>query len=372
MRIITVSSRKDMNRFVFFPKSLYAGDRNWVPPMWMDERAAYTTRNAVLSHSDFTLLLAEDNGRVVGRSLVYVDRNFNAYYKTRTGFFGAFEAVEDQEAARALDEEAVKWLGEKGMDWVRGPIHPISESWGFLLDGYTSPPVFMAPYNPPYYISFMNALGYTKAKDLLAYEASNDEGYILPKRFEDLIDKIMERSPGVSARPLCMKDLDREADAIWRISNIAYKDNWGYVPVNRAELGDMLRRLKPIADPEAVWFLEDKGTPVGYALGFPDLNVVLKKIGGKVFPFGFLKILLDIKKVRDYRLFGLAILPEYHNKGLDVLLYRNICRALQPRIRRLEANYILEDNMNIRNALEKLDMSLVKIYRVFEKPIPRR
>ncbi len=371
MRIVTVSSRKDMKKFVLFPKTLYAGDPNWVPPLWMDERAAYTTRNAVLSHSDYTLLLAEDNGRILGRSLVYVDHSFNDYYKTRTGFFGAFEAVEDLEVARALDQEAVTWLSAKGMDRVRGPIHPISESWGFLLDGYTSPPVFMAPYNPPYYISFMNSLGYAKVKDLLAYEASNDEGYILPKRFEDLIGKIMERSPGVSARPLSMKDLDREADAIWRISNIAYKDNWGYVPVNRAELGDMLRRLKPIADPEAVWFLEDKGNPVGYALGFPDLNVVLKKIGGKMFPFGFLKLLLGIKKVRDYRLFGLAILPEYHNKGLDVLLYRNICRALQHRIRRMEANYILEDNMNIRNALEKLDMSLVKIYRVFEKAIPR-
>jgi hypothetical protein len=370
MRVNEVRSASDMRRFVFFPRELYAKNPFWVPPLWSDERGAYTRcKNAVLSHSDFVLLLAEDGGRVVGRSLVYVDRNFNRYYGTRTGLFGAFECVEDLCVARALDDAALQWLAERGMDRVRGPIHPVAESWGFLLDGYRSPPVFMAPYNPPYYIPFMDALGYGKAKDLLAYEASNDRGYVLPRRFEEYIDRIMRGSPGIRARPIDMKRLASEADAIWRISNIALKDNWGYVPLDRVELRDMLRRLKPIADPEAVWFLEDDGVPVGFALGFPDLNVVLKRIGGRLLPFGFLRILLGIKRVKDYRLFGLAILPEYHNKGLDVLLYRSLYLALQPRIRRMEANYILEDNMDIRNALEKLNLSLVKTYRVYEKSL---
>jgi hypothetical protein len=371
MRVREVVSASDMRKFVFLPRVLYAGDPYWVPPLWSDERGAYTRRkNAVLSHSDFILLLAEEDGRPVGRSLVYVDHHFNEYYKTRTGFFGAFECIEDLAVARALDDATLKWLSEKGMDRVRGPIHPVAESWGFLLDGFRSPPVFMAPYNPPYYTTFMDALGYGKAKDLLAYEASNDDGYILPQRFEDFVERVKRRRPGISVRPLSLKDLESEADAIWRISNIALKDNWGYVPLDRGELVDMLRRLKPIADPEAVWFLEDRGTPVGFALGFPDLNVVLRRIGGKLLPFGFLRILLDMKKVTDYRLFGLALLPEYHNKGLDVLLYRSVCRALQPRIRRLEANYILEDNRNIRNALEKLELHLVKTYRVYEKSVP--
>jgi len=166
-----------------------------------------------------------------------------------------------------------------------------------------------------------------------------------------------------------MKDLARDADAIMEISNVALRGNWGYVPLERQEFQEMFRRLRPIADPDAVWFVEDNGKPVGFALGFPDINMILRQVGGRLFPAGFLKLLFEVRRVPDYRLFGLAVLPEYHGKGLDVLLYLQIYRALAPRIRRLEANYILEDNLRIRNALEKLALDRVKTYRVYEKSI---
>jgi ribosomal protein S18 acetylase RimI-like enzyme len=248
----------------------------------------------------------------------------------------------------------------------------VAESWGFLQSGFDTSPVFMAPYNPPYYNEFMDMLGYAKAKDLLAYEGSPEKGYRIPARFEGFAERLLARRPGLALRKLSLKDLERDAEAVWSISNIAVADNWGYVPLDRGELMDMLKKLKPIADPEAVWFVEDGGKPVGYALGFPDLNIVLKRIGGRIFPFGFLHVLLGTKKVKDYRLFGLAVLPEYHGLGLDVLLYVQLYRSLSQRIRRLEANYILEDNKSIRNALEKLALELVKVYRVYEKPLAER
>jgi GNAT superfamily N-acetyltransferase len=359
-----------MRRFVRFPRNLYRLDPCWAPPLWMDERGAYTARrNAILAHSDYTLLLAEEDRRVVGRSLVYVDHNFNSFYRARTGFFGAFECVEDFSVARALDQAAVSWLSARGMDRVRGPIHPVAESWGFLLEGFGQPPVFMAPYNPAWYNTFMDRLGYEKAKDLLAYEGSPERDYQIPERFSRFSEKRLAPGSGLTVRPLSMKNLVRDADAIFRISNDSLKDNWGYVPLDRDELQDMFRKLKPIADPEAIWFVEDQGVPVGYALGFPDLNTILRRTGGKMFPFGFLHVLFGIRKVKDYRLFGLAVLPRYHGRGLDVLLYMELFRALSPRIRRLEANYILEDNAKIRNALEKLGLDLVKTYRVYEKAI---
>jgi GNAT superfamily N-acetyltransferase len=370
MRIREVATRADMRRFVYFPRDLYRADTCWAPPLWMDERRAYSGQtNAILAHSEYCLILAEDGGRVLGRSLVYVDHAFNSWYGTRTGFFGAFECVEDFGAARALDEAAVSWLRIRGMNRVRGPIHPIAESWGFLVDAFNTPPVFMAPYNPSYYNHFVLRLGYQKVKDLLAYDASTERGYRIPERFERFGDRRLADGSGLSVRMLSLQHLERDADSILSISNEAIKDNWGYVPLNRQEFQDMFRKLRPIADPEAIWFVEDRGTPVGFALGFPDLNLILRRIGGRLLPLGFLQIVFGIRKVTDYRLFGLAILPEYQGKGLDVLLYLQIYRALSPRIRRLEANYILEDNPRIRNALEKLGLELVKTYRVYEKAI---
>jgi ribosomal protein S18 acetylase RimI-like enzyme len=371
MLVREVRSRADMRAFVRLPARLYRDDPYWAPPLWADEKSAYTPKkNAILRHSDYRLLLAEKDGVVVGRSLAYVDHSFNDYYHGRTGFFGAWECANDLEAARALDDASVSWLRGQGMERVRGPIHPVAESWGFLLDGFGQPPVFMASYNPAWYNELMVHLGYAKVKDLLAYEGSTERSYTIPPRFGKFEKRFRAGHERFTVRRLSLASLERDADAILRISNIAIKDNWGFVPLDRQEFQDMFRRLKPIADPDAVWLVEDKGTAVGFALGFPDLNVILRRIKGRLFPLGFLQIVFGMRSVRDYRLFGLAVLPEYHGLGLDVLLYTSLYTALAPRIRRLEANYILEDNPKIRNALEKLGLDLVKTYRVYEKEIP--
>jgi len=370
MIVREVRTKADMRAFVRLPERLYRADPCWAPPLWVDERGAYTPKkNAILRHSDYRLLLAESDGQVVGRSLAHVDHKFNEYYGTATGFFGAFECVNDLDAARALDEASVAWLAGRGMDRVRGPIHPVAESWGFLLEGFGTPPVFMASYNPAWYNDFMGRLGYAKVKDLLAYEGSTERGYRIPDRYSRFASRLLTAGGRYSVRTLSMKNLARDAEAILRISNIAIKDNWGFVPLDREEFLDMFRKLKPIADPEAIWLVEDRGETIGYALGFPDLNVILRRTGGRLFPFGFLQLLFGIRGVKDYRLFGLAVLPEYQGKGLDVLLYTHLYKALSTRIRRMEANYILEDNANIRNALEKLGLDLVKTYRVYEKEI---
>jgi ribosomal protein S18 acetylase RimI-like enzyme len=132
---------------------------------------------------------------------------------------------------------------------------------------------------------------------------------------------------------------------------------------------DMVKRLKTILDPDAVWFIQVEGKPVGFALGFPYVNPTMRKINGRLFPFGFLKLLSGVKKERRYRLLSLAVLREYQGQGLDVLLYRQLYKALAPRNIVLEANYILEDNYKIRNALEKLDLTFIKKYRIYEKPL---
>ncbi len=371
IQVTHVSSRGELKKFINFPKSLYRSDPLWAPPLWMDERKAYSGKtSAILRNSDYTLFLArDDSGRIVGRNLAYIDHAFNEYYRERIGFFGAFEAVTDDSgaAADALLEAAESWLRERGMRAVRGPIHPVAENWGFQIEGGGVPPIFMSSYNPPEYIGFLNGRGYGKAKDLLVYQGDCAGDYIIPERFLEFSERILSDKPNLRVRPLRRKSLLEDGEYIWRISNTALADNWGYVPVDRGVFLEMVGKLKTIIDPDAIWFVEDNGVPVGYCLGFPDLNVILRKIKGRLFPFGFITLLAELPRVVNYRLFGLAVLPEYHGMGLDVLLYVHLYRAVKERGIRMEANYILEDNLKIRNALEKLALKLVKTYRVFEK-----
>lgn len=369
MRVQEARSRAELRRFIFLPEKLYRSDPLWAPPLWAEERATFSRRNPLFAHSEYACLLAWEGSEAVGRILAYVDHAYNRHYDARIGLFGSFECIDDAKTARELFGAAESWLRGRGMERVRGPINPVAESWGFLLEGHEHPPVFMASYNPPYYNRFAGENGYDKVKDLIVYEADARKGYRIPERFIRFRRELLARRPCLSIRRLDLRRLRREAEAICRISNEAIRNNWGFVPLNPAELEAMIRKLKPVADPDAIWFVEDRGVPVGYCLGFPDLNQILRKIRGRLLPFGFVTLLRGLKAIRDFRLFGLAVLPEYHGMGLDVLLYMSLFEALAPRGVRLEANYILEDNPRIRNALIKLGLEQSIVYRVYEKTL---
>jgi len=196
-----------------------------------------------------------------------------------------------------------------------------------------------------------------------------EKGYTLPDRYAQFYDKFMEHYPNIKIRHLDMKNLKIDAKAILDVSNIALRDNWGFVPLELDVMEDMLNKLKLIVDPDAVWIVEDNGNPVGYCLGFPDINIILKQTKGSLFPFGWAKLIFSSKKLRDYRLFGLAVHPDYQGMALDALMYINLCNHLKPKNIRMEANYILEDNLRIKNALEKLGMKYMKTYRIYDKEL---
>ena len=369
MQAVPVHSRRQMRMFIRVPAQIFCGNPCYVPPIWLDEAQAYQGKtNPILKNSDFELfLLLDDNGQPIGRTIAYIDHTFNRYYNARMGFFGAFECVNDPAAAALLVQAAEDWLRARGMDAIRGPIHPVAENWGFVLEGYDTPPVYMSPWNPEYYHAFFTDAGYKKAKDLLVYDADMANGYALPERYEAFSRRFLERYPGISIRRLDMKHIANDARAIWEISNTALADNWGYVPLELPVMEDMLKKLRLIVDPDAVWMVEFEGNPVGFCLGFPDINILLKRIHGNLLPFGWARLLLGVKKLRDYRLFGLAVDPAWQTRALDALMYIHLYQNLRPKSVRMEANYILEDNLHIKNALERLGMRHTKTCRIYEK-----
>lgn len=365
-----VDGARGLRDFTRFPFELYRDDALWAPPIRSAERRAYDPgRNAVLDRSEHILLSAYRGESAVGRIAAYIDPRYNAHFGSRTGFFGSFECVDDVETSRALFSAAEAWMSARGIDRVRGPINPVAECWGFLVDGFGSPPVFMSPHNPPYYGRLAIDAGYAGVKDLLAYEADAAAGYSIPERFTRFAAALEARRPSISARTIDRRNLDRDAEHIRTILNEGVDGNWGFVPVERDEMAGVVRELSPVLDPDAVWFVEDAGRPVACCLGFPDVNVILRRNGGRLLPFGFVDLLLGVKRLRDYRLWGLAVLPAYQGQGLDVLLYLRLYEALARKKVRMEANYVLEDNLRIRNALEKLGMAKTKAYRVYEKSL---
>jgi GNAT superfamily N-acetyltransferase len=368
MQIIPVQTPKDLQDFIDLPYQLYKDDPMWIAPLRSEQAAQFVPeKNPMLNHCTYTLFLAKEGDRVLGRVSAFLDTLALDHWKQPIGLFGSFECVNDETVALALLSAAEAWLKEMGMGSMRGPWSFASQEWGLVVEGYTPEPVILAPYNPPYYNDFLQKFGLAKAKDLKVYVVDARDGYLIPERYLTLTD-IVQKRYGVTTRPANMKDLEKDVATIMDLANVSISDNWGFYPVTQEEARAMAHDLKQVINPNAAIIAEDKdGKPIGFAISLPDVNVLLKGLNGKLGLRGIWRMLFKLPKLTQYRMWALGVIPEYQSRAIDTLLYKATYDALwSPKIR-LEINYVLEDNDRMNNALHRMGVKDLRTYRVYEK-----
>jgi ribosomal protein S18 acetylase RimI-like enzyme len=370
MDIRPVNSHHDLKQFIELPYKLYKNDKIWVPPLRSEQWAQFKPdSNPMLKRCAYSLFLLWDHKKVIGRISAFVDSLAIETWAEPIGLFGSFECTNDEQAASILLDGARNWLKEYGMKAMRGPWSFASQEWGMVVEGYEPPPVILAPYNPPFYNELLTKYGMAKVKDLLVYYMDARENYQIPDRILLLTEKVQKRY-GVCVRAVNMENLEKEVMTIVDLANRSIADNWGFYPVTEAEGRGMAKDLKAIINPKAVLIAEDSdGKPIGFAMSLPDINVVLKKVNGRMLPFGWLKLLRGIPKLKQYRMWALGVIPEYQGKAIDTLLYKATYDAIYNPQMRLEINYVLEDNERMNNALAKLNAKPLRRYRIYEMEI---
>jgi GNAT superfamily N-acetyltransferase len=370
MKIIPVTTPAELKKFIRLPYKLYKNDPVWVPPLLTEVSKQFDRkRNLTLDHCEYALFLLEKKDEIIGRIAAFTDSIALQEWKEPVGLFGYFECIDDSDAANALLDAAAGWLRSRGMKFMRGPWSFVSQEWGLVIEGFTPSPTVMAPYNPSYYIDLIKGYGLEKIRDLLVYYISVKEGYSIPVRILTLTDDVAKRF-NIRTRQLNFRDYDNEVARVIELSNKSLIDNWGYTQVTMEEAKAIAADLKSIIHPRGIIFAEDSnGRPVGFAITIPDVNSLIKDLGGRLLPFGWLKLLLGLPRLRKYRLFALGVLPEYHGKGIDSLIYRALYEALYTPDTWLEINYVLEDNAPMNNAIIKLDAKLLRRYRIYQKSI---
>ncbi|HEV8573832.1 MAG TPA: hypothetical protein VGR43_03900 [Dehalococcoidia bacterium] len=328
--------------------------------------------NPFYQHADVQLFLARRRARVVGRVSAQIDHEHNRYHGERTGFFGFLECDNDPQIASALLATAEEWLRGRGMDRVRGPLNfSVNGEVGFLVDGFNSPPQILMPYTHAYYLDLVEGCGYAKVQDLYAWRWDSQP---VPEGPARMVRELRSR-PEVSVRIANMKRFDQEVRTILDLYNEAWSENWGFVPATKAEARQMSRDLKLLADPHIVPFVEIDGKPAGVALAVPNLNEAIHDLDGKLFPFGFLKLLwrLKVRRVKTGRLLLLGVRKEYRTRryaGLAYLLCDEIYhQARKRRYQWAEFSWTLEDNHLINSLITKIGCTHYKTYRIYEKPL---
>jgi len=369
LQIIPVSTSTERRAFLRLPERLYANDPNWVCPLRIERRDFFDPQeNPFFDNAEVQLFLARREGRWVGRITAHIYHPHNRVHNEKTGFFGFFECEDDYAIAEALWNAARDWLRERGMETMRGPANfTTNHEVGFLVEGFDRPPVLMMTYNPPFYPEFADRYGFAKAMDFYAYHLTEDEGF--DPRIARLMERIRKRT-GATIRIIDMSRFDEEVARVQAIYDRAWAPNWGFVPMDAAEFRHLAKDLKQIIDPRVVLFAEINGKPVGFSLTLPDINQVLIRLHGRLFPFGLIKLLWLLKvrrAVNRARVLVLGILPEYQKRGIDnVLYFETYHRGTSVGYHEGEFSWILETNAQMVAAAENLGSRRYKTYRMYD------
>ena len=229
----------------------------------------------------------------------------------------------------------------------------------------------MMTYNPRYYVSLVQAAGFQKAKDLLAFHI--DLATLPMDRLSRIATKVRQRSPGLVFRPVLKKTLDQDLAKVKEVYNDAWEENWGFVPMTDAEMDFMAKRLKPLLMEGLIWLAEAGSEPVGFLLALPDYNVAIQPLRGRLLTpklLGFLPYVLGWKCPTRTRVLTLGVKDKYRSKGLEsALLIEGLKVGFEAGVRESEASWILEDNLKMCRVLEAIGGKVYKKYRIYERPV---
>jgi len=366
VEVTPISLPRDTVRFVktWFP--IYENDPHWVAPLLFERKRFFDpARNPYFKVARVQCFIATLDGRDVGTIAATVDEIYQEE-EPGTGFFGFFEFVDDPEVARALLDAARAWLAEQGMHRAIGPFNFNSNhEFGLLVDGFDSPPYIANPHNSAYFPGIYEKLGLRKVMDWYAYYCHSEMSGV--KRMTRVGDRLLARHPEITIRNLDLSRFDEEVEALKAIYRDAWEQNWGHVRVTDEEFVFLAEGLKQVIDPEMCLVAEVDGKTAAISVTLPDMNQVLHKMKGRIFPFGWWHLLRRKKIITRVRVFMLGVAKEYQSLPLGAALYAQTFDTGRAKdIGRGEASLILENNVRMRGALEKMGGHIYKTYRHYE------
>ena len=376
IRIVQVSSPAEMKAFINLPYDLYRKDATWRPPLRMMQADQFNPKkNHGLDHLDVVYWLAKAGDKVVGRIASFVNRFHLEVHKDETGHFGFLDAsTNHKEVIPALLKQAEDWLRAKGMKNIGGPYNfSVNEECGMLIDGFDTPQMMLMPHGHPDYPLAMDALGYEKATDTFAFLGNTHEGYPRPP-IVGKMQAFVEKSDRLNIRPMRKGKFEEEIALAMDIFNDAWANNFNYVPFSDVQVQHMAQEMKILIDPAGFWFGEVDGEAKGFILMLPNLNEAIRDLDGRLFPFGWMKLLwrLKVSGVKTARVPLNGIRQDIQKKrsgsALMLALFETCYGAMRPRgIEDVELGWILEENIDVQNMIKLSSAEVYKTYRLYKK-----
>jgi hypothetical protein len=369
MKVLTLdlNNKQQVFDFLHLPFSIYRDTPQWVPPLQRDERIRLDLKRfPFYKHSQAQFLLAYEGTRPIGRLAVLNNRRYNEYNKNRTAFFYLFECENHPAAAKVLFEEGFAWAHSQGLNRIAGPkgFTPM-DGMGMLVQGFEHRPAFGLPYNPAYYVDLVEAQGFVG-------EGETVSGYIgmnlkFPERVHQLAERLAQRRGLHILHCNTRRDMRPLVSHLKSLYNNSLGGTEGGTPLTDEEVNSMASQLLWLADPKLIKLIMKGERPVGFLLAYPDVSAALQRTGGRLFPFGWLTLLLELRRTSWININGAGLLPEYRGSGGTAILYSEMLKSVRenPRYRHAEVVQIGLENENMQRELENFGIDFYKMHRTY-------
>lgn len=372
---IDTDNKPQVRRFVELPYRLYKDCPQWVPPLHVDAYMYLNRKKHPFhEHSDVDFFIAVRDGREVGRIAAIENKPFNAYHKVKESNFFLFECENDPEAATALFDKVAEWSQARGLDTVIGPkgMGPL-DGYGILVFGHEHRQTMtMLNYNFSYYQQLVEAQGFEKEVDFVSCFLPADKFHI-PERVERITQRVMQRGGLQVKKFKNKKELVSWAPRIGIAYNNAFVNNWEYYPLTQREIDFVVDNIMTIADHRLIKIIIHGEDVVGFLFAFHDVSAALQRARGRLFPFGLLDILLELKRTNTVAVNGMGILPEFHGHGGNAMLYSEMGHTLLDfqQFVHVEMTQVAETTEQMRADLKNLNGVEYKNHRVYRKTLSK-
>jgi len=366
---LDLQNKKQVDDFLRLPFSVYRDIPQWVPPLQMDERLRLNPKRfPFYKHSHASFFLAYDGTRPIGRLAVLDNSRYNDFNKERTAFFYLFECENNLEAAAALFNAAFDWAGARGLDKIVGPkgFTPL-DGFGLLVKGFGHRPAFGLPYNPAYYVDLIEAQGFkTHSEAVSGYLGA---GIQFPPRIHELAERLAKRR-GLRIAPCnTRRELRALVPHLKELYNNSLGGTSGTTPITDEEVDAMANQMIWLADPKLMKMVMKDNKVVGFMMAYPDVSAALQKTRGRLFPFGWLTLLLELRRTDWININGAGLLPEYRGSGGTAILYSEMFKSVteNPRYRHADVVQIGIENENMQREMENFGVDFYKRHRTYQK-----
>jgi len=370
IRLAVVQNKKQLKDFIYLPEILHKNHAKWVPPMYTDECKYYKPKkNQAYAYCDVILVLCYYKGKLSGRIMGVINQRYNSLKNEKSARFCNFESIDNQLVSNELLNYVENWAIEKGMNNIIGPFGMYyHDPIGFMIQGYDYEPSISTYYNFDYIPTLIEIAGYKKKYDLVAYRINIVNG--VPDLFRQIHERLSNSNTVELLKFKSKQDLKKMVIPMLQLLNECYIEIDGYSPLNDDEMQTLAKKFIPVLDPKYVKLVLVNKDPAGFMIAMPNISPGIRNSGGKLFPFGILKIYRALKKSTQLDFLLGGIKKQYQGIGIDALMAFDIIKtARQNNFTFVDSHLEMELNYKVRRGMEKLGGRVYKKYRLYQKKI---